>query len=80
MVKRRMYRAPSGAVSAWVEFCLTRGWVPFKSFVLQWENRVRFKRALDFERRALDVMWQVEQGLLRPRHLDDDTYNQPKEE
>ena len=80
MAKRCMYKVPSGAVSAWVEECLTRGWVPFGSFARQWVNRTKFKRALEFEKRALDVLWQVDRGLLKPEPMDEGTYQSLEED
>jgi hypothetical protein len=64
-----MYKVPSGSVSAWLEKVLTTGWVPYDEFRREWRNITAFRDALDFEERALDVMWQVDRGLLRPKPL-----------
>jgi hypothetical protein len=66
-VVKRLVAVPSDTVSRWVEHCLSKGYTPYKTFAKQYEIRSKFQEQLELERQVLDVLWQVDSGLLEPK-------------
>lgn len=54
-------------VGQWIDHVLTYGYTPFAQWYQRRVWNDDFAESLKFERDVLDVMWQVNEGLLTPK-------------